>query len=71
MRIVEEVSWRYKLVCFILEIVLCFVSFGIGIEKVLSDLYYSRGSINLDGISGKKEKRVREEVLENIRNSFK
>lgn len=48
-----------------------FVSFGIGTEKALSDPHYSRGSINLDGTSGKKEKRAREEALENTRNSFK
>lgn len=48
-----------------------FVSFGIGTEKALSDPHYNRGSINLDGTSGKKEKRAREEALENTRNSFK
>lgn len=57
--------------CFTLETVLCFVSFGIGTEKALSDPHYSRGSINLDGTSEKKEKSVREEALENARNSFK
>lgn len=71
MRTVEEVPWRHKLVCFTLEIVFCFVSFGIGTEKALSDPHYNRGSINLDGTSGKKEKRAREEALENTRNSFK
>lgn len=57
--------------CFTLETVLCFVSFGIGTEKALSDPHYNRGSINLDGTSEKKEKSVREEALENARNSFK
>lgn len=71
MRTVEEVQWRHKLVCFTLETVLCFVSFGIGTEKALRNPHYGRGSINLDGTSGKKEKRAREEALENTRNSFK
>ena len=57
--------------CFTLEIVFCFVSFGIGTEKALRDPHYGRGSINLDGTSGKKEKSVRGEALENTRNSFK
>ena len=71
MRTVEEVPWRHNLVCFTFEIVFCFVSFGIGTEKALSDPHYGRGSINLDGTSEKKEKSVREEALENARNSFK
>lgn len=54
MRTVEEVPWRHNLVCFTFEIVFCFVSFGIGTEKALSDPHYSRGSINLDGLVGRK-----------------